>query len=183
MNAAIKIVAACLLAVSGAAVRAEDERIIRFAEVEVGKPMASWTGQGVTIEPAGALRRSKATPRVMFFPHLKTDKKGILSAMAAEAVPVKIRVPEGASRVTLVMWGSITSAALVEALDESDDVVAQAAVDQVPRRTSPSDPIPSFELIVEAPRIVAIRLSGARPGGFLAVEEIRWTPVPTTTAP
>jgi hypothetical protein len=176
MNIEIKLIATCLLAVSAATVRAEDERTISFAEVEVGKPMASWSGQGVTVEPAGTLKRSKASPRVMFFPHLKTDKKGILSAMAADAIPVQVRIQPAASRVTLVMWGSITSAALVEALDETGNVVDKDALDAVPRRKSPADPIPSFELKVEAPQIMSVRVSGAKPGGFLAVEEIRWTP-------
>jgi hypothetical protein len=176
MHSGINFVAACLLVAVGAVgVRAEDELVITFADAEVGKPMPLWSGQGVTIEPAGKLRRSQAAPRVMFFPHLKTDKKGILSAMAAEAIPIQIRIPDGASRVTLVMWGSITSAALVEALDEDGKVVDMAALERVPRRASPADPIPSFELTVEAPEILAVRLSGARPGGFLAVEEIRLT--------
>jgi hypothetical protein len=183
MNSSVKFIAACLLACGSAVVRAEDERVVTFADVAVGKPLPSWSGQGVTIEPAGPLKRSKAAPRVMFFPHLKTDKNGILSAMAVESIPVRVRIPEGASRVTLVMWGSITSAALVEAMDEAGAVVAKAALDQVPRRKSPAEPIPSFELTVVAPKIVSIRFSGAKPGGFLAAEEIRWTPLPTGKAP
>ena len=183
-NIGLKFLAACLLFAAGAAgVRAEDERVITFADADVGKPMPSWSGQGVTIEPVGKLKRSQAAPRVMFFPRLKTDKKGILSAMAAEAIPVRIRIPDGASRVTLIMWGSITSAALVEALDEDGNVVAQAALERVPRRTSPADPIPSFELTVESPEILAVRFSGALPGGFLAVEEIRLTPMPAWHSP
>ena len=91
--------------------RAEDETIIEFKDVEVGKTMPSWTAKDVVFEPAGKLTRSKAAPRIMFFPHLMTEKKGILSAMAAEAIPVQIRFPNGASKVTLSMWGSIGSAA------------------------------------------------------------------------
>lgn len=178
MNSGPKFIAVCLLAFGSAAVRAEDERVVTFANVDVGKPLPAWSGQGVTIEPAGPLKRSKAAPRVMFFPHLKTDKNGILSAMAAESIPVRVRIPDGASRVTLVMWGSITSGALVEALDEAGNVVAKAALDQVPRRKSPAEPIPSFELTVDVPQIASVRFSGAKPGGFLAAEEIRWTPLP-----
>ena len=33
--------------------------------------------------------KSKAAGRVMFFPHLKTDRKGILNAMADESIPVE----------------------------------------------------------------------------------------------
>jgi len=184
MHSGIKFVAACLLVAAGAVdVRAEDELVITFADAEVGKPMPLWNGQGVTIEPAGKLKRSQAAPRVMFFPHLKTDRKGILSAMAVESIAVQIRIPDGASRVTLVMWGSITSAARVEALDEDGKVVDKTVLERVPRRTSPAAPIPSFELTVEAPGILSVRFSGARPGGFLAVEEIRLTPVPAAQSP
>ena len=115
----------------------------------------------------------------MFFPHLMTEKKGILNAMAAEAIPVQIRFPNGASKVTLVMWGSIGSAALVEALDKDGKVVDKASLEKVPSRASPAEPIPSFELTVKAPQISSVRFSGAHPGGFLAVEEIRFVPLPS----
>src|SRR6185312_12917632 len=143
---------------------------------EVGKPMPLWTTNDVTIEPGGKLTRSKAAPRIMFFPHLMTQQKGITSAMAAEPIPVQIRIPAGASKVTLVLWGSIGSAALVEALDKDGNVVDKASLEKVPTRTSPGDPIPSFELTVKSPRIVSVRFSGAPPGGYLAVEKICFTP-------
>ena len=54
--------------------RAEDEISIEFKDVEVGKPMPSWTAKDVIFEPAGKLTRSKAAPRIMFFPHLMTEK-------------------------------------------------------------------------------------------------------------
>jgi hypothetical protein len=157
--------------------RAEDETIIEFKDVEVGKAMPSWTAKDVVFEPAGKLTRSKAASRIMFFPHLMTEKKGILSAMAAEAIPVQIRFPSGASKVTLAMWGSISSAALVEALDKDGKVVDKASLEKVPSRASPAEPIPSFELTVKAPQISSVRFSGAQPGGYLAAEEVRFTPL------
>ena len=45
----------------------------------------------------------------MFFPHLKTERTGILNAMADEPIPVEVRFPKPASSVTLVLWGSIGS--------------------------------------------------------------------------
>jgi hypothetical protein len=156
--------------------RAGEEIVIKFQDVEIGKPVPSYAAKGVTFEPGGVLRRSTARPRIMFFPHLMTDKKGILNAMANEEIPVLIRFPEGASKVTLVMWGSITSSALVEALDKDGKVVDKAALEKVPKRDSPAKPIPSFELSVASPRTAAVRFSGARPGGFLAAEEIRYVP-------
>jgi hypothetical protein len=157
--------------------RAEDEVVIAFQDAEIGKPVPSFSAKGVTFEPGGALRRSAAKPRIMFFPHLMTDKKGILNAMANEAIPVQIRFPEGASKVTLVLFGSITSSALVEALDKDGKVVDKAARDKVPTRDSPARPIPSFELSVEAAQISSVRFSGAYPGGFLAAEEVRYVPI------
>jgi hypothetical protein len=166
-----------LVAVASPCTSAEEETVITFADAEIGKPVPSWTAKGVTFEPGGTLRRSTAKPRIMFFPHLLTDKKGILNAMANEAIPVQIRFPTGASRVTLVLWGSITSSALVEALDQEGKVVDKTVREKVPHRESPGDPIPSFELTVRAPRISSVRFSGAYPGGFLAAEEIRFLPL------
>jgi hypothetical protein len=161
---------------------AEEKIVITFENAEIGKPIPSWTAKGVVFEPAAKLKRSKAAPRVMFFPHLMTDKRGILSAMAAEAIPVQIRFPNGASEVTLVMWGSIGSAALVEALDKDGRVIDKASLDKVPNRAAPGDPIPSFELAVQAPQISSVRFSGAHPGGFLAAEEIQFVPLRTETS-
>jgi len=158
---------------------AADDVVITFEDAEVGKPIAFWTAKDVTFGPAEKLKLSKAAPRIMFFPHLKTDKKGILSAMAAEAIPVQISFPTGASKVTLVLWGSIGSAALVEALDKDGNVLDKASLDKVPTRASPDDPIPSFELTVKAREISSVRFSGAHPGGYLAAEQIRFTPRPS----
>ena len=107
----------------------------------------------------------------MFFPHLKTPRKGILNAMANESIPVEVRFPKPVSSVTLVLWGSIGSAALVEAYDKDGKVVDKASRDKVPERTGPEQPIPSFELTVKAPAIAYVRfparrrrLSGVRRG-------------------
>ena len=114
----------------------------------------------------------------MFFPHLKTPRKGILNAMASESIPVEIRFPRPVSSVTLVLWGSIGSAAIVEAYDNDENVVDRASRDKVPQRTGPEQPIPSFELTVKAPSITLIRFSGAPPGGYLACDEVQFTPLP-----
>lgn len=172
------LVVICLLGWGSApSALADEEIVITFEDAEVGKPIPSYTAKGVTFEPGGVLRRSTAKPRIMFFPHLMTEENGIMNAMANQAIPVLIRFPEGASKVTLVMWGSITSSALVEALDKDGKVVDKAALEKVPKRDSPAKPIPSFELSVAAPHIASVRFSGARPGGFLAAEEIRFVPL------
>ena len=138
--------------------------VITFDKVETGKPMPSYTDkdQGVVFALSRKPTKSKAAGRVMFFPHLKTDRKGILNAMANESIPVEVRFPKPVSSVTLVLWGSIGSAALVEAYDKDGKVVDTAKRDKVPERTGPEQPIPSFELTVKAPAIAYVRFSGAR---------------------
>ena len=159
---------------------AADEVVITFDKVETGKPVPSYTDKdrGVEFAPAHQPTRSKAAGRVMFFPHLKTDRKGILNAMANESIPVEVRFPKPVSSVTLVLWGSIGSAAAVEAYDQDGKVVDAAKRDKVPERTGPEKPVPSFELTVKAPAITSVRFSGAPPGGYLACDEVRFTPSP-----
>ena len=112
-----------LLAMLGAAATARAEEIVLdFEQAEIGKPMPSWTDKGVVVKLAGPLTQSKAAGRIMFFPHLATNHKGILNAMATEqAIPVQVTFPESASEVTLVVWGSTGCPALVEALDEKGE--------------------------------------------------------------
>jgi len=166
-----------LLALVGAAAAAHsDEIVIDFEKAEIGKPVASWTDKGVVFNLAGPLAHSQAKGRVMFFPHLATNHKGILNAMAAEqAIPVQATFPTSASAVTLVLWGSTGCPALLEALDKDGVVVDHASVAAVPGRKAPGDPIPFLQLTVKAPAIAAIRFSGPRNGEFLAADEIRIT--------
>lgn len=164
-----------LAALAGAAFAA-DEVVITFDKVETGKPVLSYTAQGVEFALAHKPARSKAAGRVMFFPHLKTERKGILTAMADDPIPVEVRFPKPVSGVTLVLWGSIGSAAVVEAYDTDGKVVDTAKRDRVPERTGPEQPIPSFELTVRAPAIASVRFSGAPPGGYLVCDGVRFTP-------
>jgi len=158
-----------------------EEIVIDFEQAEIGKPMPTWTEKGVVFKLAGPLANSKAIGRIMFFPHLATNHKGILNAMATEqAIPVQATFPTSASSVTLVLWGSTGCPALLEALDNKGEVVDKASVAAVPGRKSPADPVPFFELTVNAPdasAIAAIRFSGPRNGEFLAADEIRFTTV------
>ena len=153
-----------------------EELTIDFEQAEIGKPVPTWTEKGVVFKLAGPLTQSKATGRIMFFPHLATNHKGILNAMAAEqAIPVQATFPTSASAVTLVLWGSTGCPALLEALDKDGVVVDHASVAAVPGRKAPGDPIPFLQLTVKAPAIAAIRFSGPRNGEFLAADEIRIT--------
>jgi hypothetical protein len=164
-----------LCALTGAA-PADGPVTITFDKVETGKPMPRYTDQGVVFALSRPPSKSRAAGRVMFFPHLKTPRKGILSAMANESIPVEIRFPKPVSSVTLVLWGSIGSAAVVEAYDKDGKVVAKASRAKVPERTGPEQPIPSFELTVKGSAITSVRFSGAPPGGYLVCDEVRFTP-------
>jgi hypothetical protein len=165
-----------LALVLGLGTPAGGEVVITFDKVETGKPMASYTDRGVVFALARRPEKSRAAGRVTFFPHLKTPRKGILNAMASESSPLEIRFPKPVSGVTLVLWGSIGSSALVEAYDQDGKVVDRASRDRVPERTGPEQPVPSFELSVNAAAIAAVRFSGAPPGGYLVCDEVRFTP-------
>jgi hypothetical protein len=167
-----------LVLLAASAVRA-GEIVIDFEQAEIGKPVAEWQEKGVVFKLAGPPAKSKAAGRVMFFPHIATNRKGILNAMATEqAIPVQATFPEGASAVTLQLWGSTGCPALLEALDSNGKVIDQMSVAAAPGRQAPADPVPFFQLTVKAPAasaIAAIRLSGPRDGEFLAADEIRFT--------
>jgi hypothetical protein len=167
------------LLLGAASAASAEEIVVDFERAEIGKPVPTWTEKGVVFNLAGPLAQSKAKGRIMFFPHLATNRKGIVNAMATEQViPVLATFPNGASAVTLVLWGSTGCPALLEALDGNGRVVDQASVAAVPGRKAPADPVPFFELTVKAPEataIAAVRFSGPRDGEFLAADEIRIT--------
>jgi hypothetical protein len=166
-----------LLVSAASAARAQDV-VIDFEQAEIGKPVPTWTEKGVVFQLAGPLAHSKATGRIMFFPHLATNHKGILNAMATEqTIPVQATFPNSVSAVTVVLWGSTGCPALLEALDKNGEVVDKASVTAVPGRKIPGDAVPFFQLTVRAPAIAAIRFSGPREGEFLAADEIHYTTV------
>ncbi len=157
------------------------EIVIDFEQAEIGKPIPTWIENGVVLNLAGPLTHSKAKGRITFFPHLATNRKGILNAMSTEqAIPVQATFPKLASTVTLALWGSTGCPTLLEALDEDGHVVDKVYVAAVPGREAPADPVPLFHMTVKAPEgsaIAAIRFSGPRNGEFLAADEIRFTTV------
>jgi len=153
------------------------EIIIDFEGAEIGKPVPEWKEKDVVFSLASAPVRSKAAGRVMFFPYLPTERKGILNAMANEqAIPLQARFPSPVTTVTLVVWGSTGCPAKLQAFDRSDRLVAEVAVPAVPGRSAPADPVPQLTLTVQAAEIAVIRLSGPRDGEYLAVDELRFVP-------
>lgn len=152
-----------------------DDHVIDFEKAEVGKPVASWVDQGVRIEPARPLEKSKAIARITFFPHLGTGRIGVVNAMANEAIPVRATFERGARKVTARLWGSTTSAAYMEAFDKAGNSLAKKALEKVPVRQTPEEHVPFFDLSIEASAIAYVEIGGAKPGGFMAVDELRWT--------
>jgi hypothetical protein len=114
----------------------------------------------------------------MFFPHLKTNRRGILNAMANEqGIPVKAEIARGARSVTLVLWGTIGCRARLQAHDKDGKLIDSASLPAtVPERKSPSEPIPSFELTVKGENIAYILFGGAPNGGALVADELRYLP-------
>jgi hypothetical protein len=153
------------------------ETVIDFERAVIGKPVPEWTEQGVVFALASAPVNSQAVGRVMFFPYLPTERKGILNAMAREQeIPLQAKFPAPVSSVTLVLWGSTGCPAKLQAFDREGKLVDEVSLPAVPGRRAPADPVPQFELAVKGAGIAAIRLSGPRTGEFLAVDELRFVP-------
>ena len=156
-------------------VASAQQLVVDFESTTVGKPLPSWSENGVTFELAHQPKKSKAAGRIMFFPHIGTGRKGILNAMANEAIPVRAQFAKPVDKVSLVLWGSTTSAALVEAFDANGKLLDDDSLKQVPIRKAPEEHVPFFEMSVEAKGIAYVQISGSQPGGFVTVDEIRWT--------
>jgi hypothetical protein len=136
-----------------------------------------WVEKGVTFTLAREPQQSKAKGMLMFFTHLSSGHKGIVCAMATEPIPVRATFPKPVSSVTVAMWGSTGTPALLEAFDAEGNVVDRASLDSVPGRKAPGDPVPLFTMTVTAKRIAYIQFSGPREGEYLAADEVRFTPV------
>jgi hypothetical protein len=171
-------------ATAGLSATKPGETVITFENADVGHPVPSITEKGVTFALAAPLQQSAAVPRVMFFPHLKTNRDGILNAMSNEqGIPVKITFPAPVSSVTLVMWGATDTHVLVEAHGKDDKLLDSASLAKTPDRKDPGDPVPSFELTVKGEHIAYVLFGGAGNGNFIAVEELRYVPAPAGEAP
>jgi len=108
------------------------ETVIDFEQATIGKPMTNWVEKGVVFTLAHEPKQSKAAGRVMFFPHLATNHKGILCAMATEPIPVQATFPKDIESVTLVLAGSTWCTALREAFEKTGQIEDKAALAVVP---------------------------------------------------
>jgi len=153
--------------------------VVTFNDAPIGKAVPSYTKGDLTFSLASPPQHTRAQGRIMFFPHLKTNRRGVLNAMAKEQdIPVKAQIAGEASSVTLVLWGTIGCHAWLEAHDKDGKLLDRAALpDVVPQRKSPSDPIPSFELTVKGNEIAFILFGGAPNGSALVADEVRYSPI------
>ena len=152
------------------------EIVVDFEDAEVGKRLTEWVEKNVVFKLSRPPAQTKASGRMVFFPHLGSGRTGILNAMAMEPIPVEARFPTMVTSVTLVLWGSTGCAARLEAFDGRGELVDSAMLAAIPRRAAPGDPEPLFELTVRAAEIAFVRFSGPRAGEFLAADEVRFTP-------
>ena len=145
---------------------------------EVINRRESYEERGVEFKLSRQPQRSKARGRIMFFPHIPSGRKGILNAMADEQeIPVQVRFPQGASAVTIVFWASTGASAELKAFSNDGKVLGRDGLKVVPGRKVPEEPIPTFELSVEADGISYVEFSGPRSGEFLAADEVRYVPL------
>jgi hypothetical protein len=136
-----------------------------------------WEEKGVVFTLAHEPRQTKGKGLLLFFTHLSSGHKAIVSAMATEAIPVRATFPAPVSSVEISFWASTGTPAVLEAFDADGKVVDRASLESVPGRKAPGDPVPVFRLSVKASRIAYVQFSGPREGEYLAADEVRFTPV------
>lgn len=157
--------------------------VVDFEDAVVLQPdtkanrVEQWVEKGVVFKLAHEPRKSKTKGLLMFFPHIESGHKGIVCAMATEPIPVRATFPTPVSSVTLALWGSTGTPALVEAFDLEGNVVDRASLESVPGRKAPGDPVPIFTMTVRGKSITYIQFSGPRAGEYLAADEVRFTPI------
>lgn len=155
-------------------------QIVTFDKAEItGRWVDSWSDNGVVFTPAHAPVKSKAKARLMFFPHAPSGRKGILSAMADDPIPVRASFTNGCSSVTISFWGSTDCPAKLEAYNADGQLLDKTNLEKIPGRKAPGDPIPTFDMTVRGTNIAYVEFSGPRPGEYLAAEEVRFVPLPT----
>ena len=164
-------------AAAGQQVVVDFENAVILRPDEKPNRVEQWVEKGVVFKLAREPQESKAKGLLMFFAHVSSGHKGIVCAMATEPIPVQATFPTPVSSVTLALWGSTGTPALLEAFDSEGNVVDRARLESIPGRKAPGDPIPIFTLTVSARRIAYIQFSGPRAEEYLAADEVRFTPI------
>jgi len=177
MNCAALLATVLLVAFASTAM-GQTNGLITFEKAEItGRWVDSWKDKGVVFTPAHAPAKSKARARLMFFPHSPSGRKGILSAMADDPIPVRASFSNGCSSVTISFWGSTDCTARLEAYNADGQLLDKTGLDKIPGRKTPGEPIPTFELTVTGTNIAYVEFSGPRAGEYLVAEEVRFVPL------
>lgn len=171
----------CLAAALGKEQVADFENAVPLVAGDKANRVAEWVESGVTFALARAPQRSKGKGMLMFFTHLASGRKGLVSAMATEPIPVRATFAQPVTSVTVTFWGSTVTPALLQAFDAAGQVISEARLDAAPPRKAPGDPAPTFTLSVQGSRIAHVEFSGPREGEFLVADEVRFTPVVSDT--
>ena len=178
-----RLAAAMIVLLAMPAYPASGEQVVNFEDAVILLPdekanrVERWVEKGVVFHLAREPRKSKAKGLLTFFAHLSSRHKGIVCAMATEPIPVQATFPKPVSSVTVALWGSTGTPALLEAFDSEGNVVDRARLESIPGRNSPGEAIPIFAMTVSAKRIAYIQFSGPREGEYLAADEVRFTPI------
>ena len=171
-----------LLLATAAYVQAAEEYVVDFESAVPLMPdgqanrFPRWEEKGVVFTLAHEPKQTKGKGMLMFFTHLATGHKGLVSAMATESIPVRATFPKPVSSVTISFWASTGTPALLEAFDDGGKVVDRVSLPSAPGRKAPADPVPFFDITVKG-SIAYIQFSGPREGEYLAADEVRFTPL------
>ena len=170
------LVGAAVCAPSAEPVVVDFEKAVPLLADGHANRVPQWEEKGVVFTLAHEPKTTKGKGMLMFFTHLSTGHKGIAGAMATEPIPVRATFPKPASSVTISFWGSTGTPAVLEGFDADGKLVDRAALESVPGRKAPGDPVPVFSMTVKGARIAYIQFSGPREGEYLAADEVRFTP-------
>ena len=153
------------------------EKTVPLGAGDKANRVTQWVENGVTFTLAREPQRSKGKGLLMFFTHLASGRKGIVSALATEPIPVRAAFAQPVSSVSITFWGSSVTPAILEAFDAAGQMISRATLASPPPRQSAGDPAPLFTISVQGPQIAYVEFSGPREGEFLAADELRYTPV------
>jgi hypothetical protein len=178
-----RLAGAVLLLLSAASTAKAEEVVTDFenavpllAEQKANR-VPNWVENGVTFTLAWDPKQTKGKGMLMFFSHLSNRRKGIVNAMATEPIPVRATFAKPVSSVTIAVWGSSVTPAVLEAFDSEGKIVDRASLDALPPRKTPAEPAPVVTLSVKGSRIAYVHISGPRDGEYLVTDELRFTPV------
>ena len=161
------------LALGAASLGAAEDVVLDFEQGALGEWIPAWEEQGVSFGLAWKPTKSKAVGSLTFFPHIGTDRQGILAAMATDPIPLEVRFAAPVMSVSATCWAHTGSAARLQAFAADGTLLDTVEIARVPQRTDPANPMPQFELSVTGEAIAFVRFSGPREGEYLAVDELR----------